>query len=256
MIARSWHGRVPSSKADEYFGYLQTTGLADYTATPGNRGVFVFRRTEGAVTHFLLTTLWDSIDAIKRFAGEDHEQARYYPEDDTYLLEREPRVTHHEVLVLASGQGITMSRDEWTTLIREATSHLASDPDTAALQLRALLDRTRAAADQAVEGWHVRQTLCLLAEAEKDRGQLEESARVDMEAASHAEAAALEARQSAAVAFAQAALRHFELRLDERAMQLARRAFELADLHSDPSTVFERLLSEVRLTRQARAAGG
>ena len=102
MIARSWHGRVPTSKADEYFGYLQKTGLADYTATPGNRGLFVLRRTEGAVTHFLITTLWDSIDAIKQFAGEDYEQARYYPEDDAYLLEREPHVTHHEVLVASA----------------------------------------------------------------------------------------------------------------------------------------------------------
>ena len=102
MIARSWHGRVPSSKADEYFGYLQKTGLADYTATPGNRGLFVLRRHEGTVIHFLITTLWESIDAIKRFAGDDYEQARYYPEDDAYLLEREPNVTHHEVLVASA----------------------------------------------------------------------------------------------------------------------------------------------------------
>lgn len=98
LIARSWHGRVPTAKADAYYEYLQRTGLSDYRRTPGNRGLFVFRRAEGEVTHFLLTTLWDSIDAIKRFAGEDYERARYYPEDDDYLLEREPLVTHHEVL--------------------------------------------------------------------------------------------------------------------------------------------------------------
>ena len=99
MIARSWHGRVPTAKADLYYQYLQRTGLPDYAATAGNRGVLVFRRTEGDVTHFLLTTLWDSLDAIKRFAGEDYERARYYPEDDDFLLEREPLVTHHEVLM-------------------------------------------------------------------------------------------------------------------------------------------------------------
>jgi heme-degrading monooxygenase HmoA len=102
MIARSWHGRVPSSKADDYFDYLQKTGLADYTSTHGNRGLFVLRRDEGTVTHFLITTLWDSFEAIKRFAGEDYERARYYPEDDAYLLEREPQVTHHEVLVASA----------------------------------------------------------------------------------------------------------------------------------------------------------
>ena len=58
----------------------------------------MFRRTEGDVTHFLLTTFWDSVDAIRCFAGDDYERARYYDEDDDYLLEREPSVTHYEVL--------------------------------------------------------------------------------------------------------------------------------------------------------------
>lgn len=102
MIARSWHGCVPISKADAYHAYLLRTGLSDYRATPGNRGVFVFRRNEGEITHYLLTTLWESYDAIKAFAGQDYERARYYPEDDQYLLEREPLVTHYEVL-MASG---------------------------------------------------------------------------------------------------------------------------------------------------------
>lgn len=98
MIARQWHGRVRTAEAEAYHEYLKRTGLGDYAATPGNRGVFVFRRTEGEVTHYLLTTLWDSWDAIRAFAGEDIEVARYYPEDDGYLLEREPTVTHYEML--------------------------------------------------------------------------------------------------------------------------------------------------------------
>lgn len=98
MIARTWHGRVPTHKADAYHEYLKTTGYSEYAATPGNLGVYVLRRREGDVTHFLLLTLWDSLDAIKRFAGDDYERAKYYPEDDDYLLEREARVTHYEVL--------------------------------------------------------------------------------------------------------------------------------------------------------------
>ena len=102
MIARTWHGRVPASKAETYHAYLLRTGLADYQATPGNRGVLVQRWVEGDVAHFLLTTLWDSVDAIKRFAGEDYQRARYYPEDDELLLEREPSVHHAEVLLFAN----------------------------------------------------------------------------------------------------------------------------------------------------------
>lgn len=99
MIARNWHGRVPAARADAYFAYLQRTGIPDYQRTPGNRGVYVFRRIEGGEAHFLLTSLWDSLDAIRAFAGDDLERARYYPEDTAYLLELEPKVTHYEVLV-------------------------------------------------------------------------------------------------------------------------------------------------------------
>jgi hypothetical protein len=100
VIARSWHGRVPAGKAESYYQYLLRTGLADYRGTPGNRGVLVQCRVEGEVAHFLLTTLWQSVDAIKQFAGEDYQAARYYPEDDDYLLEREPYVAHWEVLLM------------------------------------------------------------------------------------------------------------------------------------------------------------
>lgn len=97
MIARMWHGVTPSSKAEQYLAYLNKTGIPDYRATEGNQGVYVLRRIEGDRAHFLLLTLWKSLDAIKRFAGSDFEKARYYPEDDEYLLEREPTVIHYEV---------------------------------------------------------------------------------------------------------------------------------------------------------------
>ncbi|HEU5208564.1 MAG TPA: hypothetical protein VFU06_04050 [Longimicrobiales bacterium] len=101
MIARTWHGRVPAHRADEYFRFLERTGLADYRATPGNLGVTVLRTIEGDVAHFRLISFWESYDAIRRFAGEELERAHYYPEDDDFLLEKEERVTHEEVLVVA-----------------------------------------------------------------------------------------------------------------------------------------------------------
>ena len=98
MIARTWHGVVPAEKADAYHQYLLRTGLPDYQQTPGNLGVYIFRRIEGDRAHFLLLTLWESLDAIRAFAGPDVERAKYYPEDETFLLEMEPTVTHYEVL--------------------------------------------------------------------------------------------------------------------------------------------------------------
>jgi heme-degrading monooxygenase HmoA len=98
MIARTWHGRVRAADADTYHAYLLRTGVQDLRGTPGNRGVYVLRRIEGADAHFILISLWESRDAIHAFAGDDIERARYYPEDETYLLELEPTVTHYDVL--------------------------------------------------------------------------------------------------------------------------------------------------------------
>jgi enamine deaminase RidA (YjgF/YER057c/UK114 family)/heme-degrading monooxygenase HmoA len=109
MIARTWHGRVPAAKADAYAAYLDRTGVAGCRATPGNLGVYVLRRTEGEVTHFLFVSLWESRRAIEAFAGPEPERARYYPEDEAFLLEMEPGVTHHEVLVALASPGAASS---------------------------------------------------------------------------------------------------------------------------------------------------
>lgn len=98
MIARIWRGRTPESKADSYLEYLRATGLKEYAATSGNDGVLVLRRIAGGEAEFILLSLWESEEAIRQFAGEDFERAVYYPEDDEYLLEREPNVAHYEVV--------------------------------------------------------------------------------------------------------------------------------------------------------------
>lgn len=104
MIARIWHGITPASKADEYVEFLQQSGVRDYQATEGNRGVHLLRRIEGDQAHFLILTFWDSVESIKRFAGEDYEKARYYPEDEEYLLEFEETVTHYERVFSSSSK--------------------------------------------------------------------------------------------------------------------------------------------------------
>lgn len=97
MIARVWHGRTRAADAAAYREYVERTGIPDYRATPGNRGAWLLSRIEGDVAHFLTLSYWDDLDAVRRFAGEVVEKARYYKEDAKYLLEFEPEVTHYEV---------------------------------------------------------------------------------------------------------------------------------------------------------------
>jgi heme-degrading monooxygenase HmoA len=98
VIVRIWHGVTATAKADEYIAYLNETGVSDYQATEGNQGVYVLGRIEDERTHFLTVSFWESIEAVERFAGADPEKARYYPEDEEFLLECEPTVEHYEVL--------------------------------------------------------------------------------------------------------------------------------------------------------------
>ena len=98
LIARVWHGVTANEKADAYAAYLEKTGATDCRATPGNKGVLVLRRTQGNETEFTFISLWQSLDAIRQFAGEDYEKARYYPEDTVYLLDLEPFVLHYDVV--------------------------------------------------------------------------------------------------------------------------------------------------------------
>ena len=98
MIARMWRGVVRREDADEYTAYINDTGIAEYTQTPGNRGAWMLRRDEGDRTEFVTYSLWDSLDAIRVFAGDDIEAAVYYPEDERFLVEQEDRVKHYEIV--------------------------------------------------------------------------------------------------------------------------------------------------------------
>jgi heme-degrading monooxygenase HmoA len=97
MIARIWKGAVRKGDGDAYAEYMRRTGVAAYAGTPGNRGVWMLRRDVEDRTEFLMFTLWDSLEAVKGFAGEDHETAVFYPEDDRFLVERELTSSHYQV---------------------------------------------------------------------------------------------------------------------------------------------------------------
>lgn len=98
MIARIWHGRTKAADADKYRDYLIERAIPDYKSIEGNISVDILWRIEGEEAHFITLTYWENIEAIKRFAGEEIERAKYYPEDKGYLLEFEPRVIHYEVV--------------------------------------------------------------------------------------------------------------------------------------------------------------
>jgi len=97
MIARIWRGKTKPSDAEAYLEYLFKSGIPAYRATRGNKGAWVLRRIDNDIAHFITLSFWESREAIAAFAGADIEVAKYYPEDEKYLLEFEPTVAHYEL---------------------------------------------------------------------------------------------------------------------------------------------------------------
>ena len=104
MVGRTWRGSTRAADADRYAAYIAETGLAAYRSTPGNRGAWLLHRVVGDRAEFLALSLWDSLDAIRTFAGDDVERAVFYPEDDEFLVDRELTAEHWEVTEAPEGR--------------------------------------------------------------------------------------------------------------------------------------------------------
>jgi heme-degrading monooxygenase HmoA len=101
MILRTWRGWVAAERADEYGQYVERTGLTEYRAVEGNQGCQLVTRDLGDGRCEVLTlSWWDSLEVIRGFAGDDIEVARFYPEDDEFLIDRE--ITAHHYIVRGS----------------------------------------------------------------------------------------------------------------------------------------------------------
>ena len=98
MIVRLWRGRVPASKAEDYKAYQLQVGPPGYRKIPGNLGVYMLGRDLGEEYEIAMLSLWESWDAIRAFAGEPVDKAKYYDRDFDYLIDPAETVEHFEVL--------------------------------------------------------------------------------------------------------------------------------------------------------------
>ena len=97
MIARVWRGSTRAEDADEYAAYVEETGLRGARALPGSRGTLLLRRERDGRAEFQTILLFDSLDDVRGFAGDEIDVAVFFPEDDRYLVDRELDVGHYEV---------------------------------------------------------------------------------------------------------------------------------------------------------------
>ena len=99
MIARIWHGWTTLDNADLYENLLKTEifpGIAS-KGVQGYRGIQLLRRPLGEEVEFLTIMWFDSWEAVKHFAGEDHERAYVPPKARAVLARFDERSQHYEV---------------------------------------------------------------------------------------------------------------------------------------------------------------
>ncbi|HEV3009549.1 MAG TPA: antibiotic biosynthesis monooxygenase [Burkholderiales bacterium] len=98
MIARLWSGVARDRRnAEAYLRHLAANVLPALKGIDGHREVRVLRREAGGRVELVVMTFWDSMEAIRRFAGEDAERAVVEPEARAVLVEYDDFVRHYEV---------------------------------------------------------------------------------------------------------------------------------------------------------------
>jgi len=97
MIARLWRGVAIAGNADAYQRHATGTVFPALRGIAGHRGAYLLRRMVGGRTEFLALTLWDSLDAIRAFAGDDLENAVVEPEARAVLAEFDEFARLYEV---------------------------------------------------------------------------------------------------------------------------------------------------------------
>ncbi|XXX72460.1 antibiotic biosynthesis monooxygenase family protein [Sorangium sp. So ce134] len=97
-VARVWHGRTPSDKAEAYTAYI-SSALPKFRAIPGNLGYQLMRETVGAETHFMVISYWNSRDDIRAYAGDDIRKTRHLPRDAEFLIDPEQTVVNYDLAV-------------------------------------------------------------------------------------------------------------------------------------------------------------
>jgi hypothetical protein len=91
VIARVWRGATRATDAEAYAAYVGR-------CLEGERAV-VLQRVEGERTEIETIIFFDSLEDVRAFAGDDVDRARFYPDDDRYLVERDSTVRHFDVPV-------------------------------------------------------------------------------------------------------------------------------------------------------------
>jgi heme-degrading monooxygenase HmoA len=98
MIERVWSARTTADGASKYAEYFERVVMPELAAIAGYRGARLLQREIEGVMEVVVITLWESLDAIKKFAGDDIDQAVVHDEAAALFTDYERTVRHYEVV--------------------------------------------------------------------------------------------------------------------------------------------------------------
>jgi heme-degrading monooxygenase HmoA len=103
MIGRLWHGWTSRENADAYEALLRAEVLPGIHRVPGYRGAYLMRRDVPEGVEFVTLTIFDSMEAVRAFAGPDHEAAVVPPPARKLLSRFDERSVHYEIVARPEG---------------------------------------------------------------------------------------------------------------------------------------------------------
>ncbi len=99
MIARMWHGWTKPTNADAYETLLRNEMFPSMRRIEGFEGATLLRRAAGEDVEFVTVTMFTSLEAVRRFAGDDYETAVLHPQAHALLERYDPKSVHYEVRI-------------------------------------------------------------------------------------------------------------------------------------------------------------
>jgi heme-degrading monooxygenase HmoA len=128
IVIRRWSGQIRSEDEADYISYVEVTGLQEYRSTVGNLGCqLLVRARSNDVTEVTTLSWWTSMEAIKAFAGPNPEMARYYPEDEAFLIAKPKNVEHY---VVAAGFMSELKNGQWARLNFQGACESSHSPNS------------------------------------------------------------------------------------------------------------------------------
>jgi heme-degrading monooxygenase HmoA len=112
MIERHWIGVARADAASAYVAHLETETFPGLERLPGFRGARILRRGASDGVEFRIVTVWESLDAIRAFAGSSLASAVVPPAVQAMMIHYDPLVTHYEIARSYEARGRPPSRPE------------------------------------------------------------------------------------------------------------------------------------------------